>query len=377
MKKTRYTEEQIGFALRQAETGTPVGEVIRKMGISTQTFYRWKKQFGQMGVDEIRRLKQLEEENRKLKQLVADLSLDKLMLQDVLFKKTLRPDRRRELVRDLEGRYGVSERRSCRVLLFFRSSHRYEATRDDQAALRMRIREIAQARVRYGYYRIYILLRREGWQVNHKRVYRLYQKEGLSLRKKRPRRHASAAQRVERIEAGAANECWSMDFVSDALYNGRRLRALTIVDNYTRECLAIEVDQGIGGEKVAEVLGRITMKRSTPKTIRVDNGPEFVSKVLDQWAYRNGVTLDFSRPGKPTDNAYVESFNGSLRDECLNVNWFLSLQDARGKIEAWRRHYNESRPHSALGDVPPSEFASKGGASPALAGSATPGIFAP
>jgi putative transposase len=169
--------------------------------------------------------------------------------------------------------------------------------------------------------------------VNHKRVYRLYQKEGLSLRKKRPRRHASAAQRMERIEAGAANECWSMDFVSDALYDGRRLRALTIVDNYTRECLAIEVDQGIGGEKVAGVLGRITMKRSTPKTIRVDNGPEFVSKVLDQWAYRNGVTLDFSRPGKPTDNAYVESFNGSLRDECLNVNWFLSLQDARGKIE--------------------------------------------
>jgi putative transposase len=263
------------------------------------------------------------------------------------------------------------------VLLFFRSSHRYEATRDDQAVLRMRIRELAEARVRYGYYRIYILLRREGWRVNHKRVYRLYQKEGLSLRRKRPRRHASAAQRVERIEAGAANECWSMDFVSDALYDGRRLRALTVVDNYTRECLAIEVDQGIGGGQVVRVLGRITKKRRTPKTIRVDNGPEFVSKVLDQWAYRNGVTLDFSRPGKPTDNAYVESFNGSLRDECLNVNWFLSLTDARGKIEAWRQHYNESRPHTALGDVPPNEFASKGGASPALAGSATPGIFTP
>ena len=271
----------------------------------------------------------------------------------------------------------MSERRSCRVLLFFRSSHRYEATRDDRAALRMRIPEIAETRVRYGYYRIYILLRRQGWKVNHKRVYRLYQKEGLSLRRKRPRRHASAAQRVARIEAGAANECWSMDFVSDALYDGRRLRALTVVDNYTRECLAIEVDQGIGGEKVAGVLGRITMERQTPKTIRVDNGPEFVSKVLDQWAYRNGVKLDFSRPGKPTDNAYVESFNGSLREECLNVNWFLSLEDARGEIEAWRRHYNESRPHSALEDVPPREFASKGGASPALAGSARPGIFTP
>jgi putative transposase len=281
------------------------------------------------------------------------------------------------LVRDLEGRYGVSERRGCRVLLFFRSSHRYEATRDDQVVLRMRIRELAEARVSYGYYQIYILLRREGWKVNHKRVYRLYQKEGLSLRRKRPRRHASAAHRMERMEAGTANECWSMDFVSDALYDGRRLRALTIADNYTRECLAIKVDQGIGGEKVAGVLGRITMERRTPKTIRVDNGPEFVSKVLDQWAYRNGVKLDFSRPGKPTDNAYVESFNGSLRDECLNVNWFLSLEDARGKIKAWRRHYNESRPHTALGDVPPSEFASKGGASPALAGCARPGISTP
>jgi putative transposase len=166
-----------------------------------------------------------------------------------------------------------------------------------------------------------------------------------------------------------------MDFVSDALYDGRRLRALTVVDNYTRECLAIRVDQGIGGEKLAEVLGQITLERRAPKTIRVDNGPESVSKLLDQWAYRNGVKWDFSRPGKPTDNAYVESFNGSLRDECLNVNWFLSLEDARGKIEAWRRHYNESRPHTALGDVPPSEFASKTRNPHSLAGVGGPSMM--
>lgn len=168
-----------------------------------------------------------------------------------------------------------------------------------------------------------------------------------------------------------------MDFVSDALYHGQRLRALTIMDNYTREYLAIEVDQGICGEKVSGVLGRITMEQRTPKTIRVDNGTESVSKVLDQWAYRNGVKLDFGRPGKPTDNAYVESFNDGLRDEGLNVNWPLSLEDARGKIKASRRHYNESGPYVALGDVPPNEFASKGGASPALAGCARPGIFTP
>ena len=148
-----------------------------------------------------------------------------------------------------------------------------------------------------------------------------------------------------------------MDFVSDALFDGRRLRALTVVDAYTREALAIEVDQGIKGEQVADVMTRLALLRGAPSAIRVDNGPEFVSKALDRWAYANGVTLDFSRPGKPTDNAYVESFNGRLRDECLNAHWFLSLADAKAKIEAWRRQYNESRPHTSLGWLTPQQFA--------------------
>ncbi len=264
-------------------------------------------------------------------------------------------------MRHLEERYGVSERRGCRALRFQRSSHRYRSTAPDQAALRMRIREIAAVRVRYGYFRIYILLRREGWRVNHKRVYRIYRQEGLSMRIKRRRRHVSAAYREGRLQPERANDSWSMDFVSDSLFDGRRLRALTIVDNFTRESLAIAVEQGIKGEQVAAVLERIVAERGVPKSIRVDNGPEFVSKVLDRWAYEHGVTLDFSRPGKPTDNAYVESFNGRLREECLNANWFLSLEDAQGKIEAWRREYNESRPHTALGHVPPAEFAAWNG----------------
>jgi len=207
------------------------------------------------------------------------------------------------------------------------------------------------------YFRIYILLRREGWRINHKRVYRLYCEEGLSMRLRRPRRHVMASHRTARPAAGAVNECWSMDFVSDALFDGRRIRALSVVDNFTRESLAIEVGQGITGEQVAAVMNRIVAVRGAPKSIRVDNGPEFVSRALDQWAYMHQVTLDFSRPGKPTDNALVESFNGRLRDECLNTNWFLSLDDAKRKIEAWREHYNESRPHTALGYVPPREFA--------------------
>lgn len=225
----------------------------------------------------------------------------------------------------------------------------------------MRIRDIAQTRMRYGYFRIYILLRREGWVVNHKRVYRLHREDGLGLRLKRPRGHVSAAQRERQPAALAPNELWSMDFVSDALFDGRRLHALTVFDAYTREALAIDVDQGVKGEQVVEAMDRIASIRGTPRAIRVDNGPEFISKALDRWAYENGVTLDFSRPGKPTDNAFVEPFNGRFRDECLNTHWFLSLADARSKIDAWRRDYNECRPHISLGWLTPVEFASPAG----------------
>jgi putative transposase len=245
-------------------------------------------------------------------------------------------------VRHVQEAHAVSERRSCAALGVDRSTIRSRSTKADQAALRLRIRDLAKARVRYGYYRIYILLRREGWMINHKRVHRLYREDGLSLRLKRPRRHVSAANRERQPAAREPNELWSMDFVSDALFDGRRLRALTVVDAFTREALAIEVDQGIKGEQVVAAVTQLASQRGAPRVIRVDNGPEFLSKALDRWAYENAVTLDFSRPGKPTDNALVESFNGRLRDECLNAHWFLSLTDARSKIEAWRRHYKRA-----------------------------------
>jgi putative transposase len=240
--------------------------------------------------------------------------------------------------------------------LLARSLFYYRAHGRDDQAIRQRIKEIAAVRVRYGMARIHVLLRREGWQDNHKRVRRIYREEGLNLRTKRPRRNKAAQHRMDTVQLTTPNQCWSMDFVADALFDGRRFRALTLVDNFSRECLAIEIGQSLKAEDVVRVMERIKLWRGlVPKRIKVDNGSEFISKALDKWAYENAVMLDFSRPGKPTDNAFIESFNGSFRDECLNVNWFLSLEDAREKIDAFREDYNHFRPHSALGNLTPVE----------------------
>ena len=205
-----------------------------------------------------------------------------------------------------------------------RSTFRYRPVEPDDEPLRARIREIAMSRVRYGFWRTYVLLRREGWLVNHKRVYRLYKLEGLNLRSKRPRRSRAGPHRLDRPKLSGPHQLWSMDFVADQLFDGRRFRALTVVDNLPRRCLAIQADQSIKGTDVTGIMEKICCRiGQVPRRIQVDNGSEFISKALDQWAYDSGVTLGFSRPGKPTDNPYIESFNGSFRDKCLNLHWFL------------------------------------------------------
>lgn len=260
-------------------------------------------------------------------------------------------------MRELQQRFGCSQRNALRIVGMSTSVYRYQSVRRDETELTMRIKEITNTRVHYGYRRVHVLLRREGRPDNVKRVYRLYRQEGLSLRLKRPRRNKAAKLRQPKQLAHAINEMWSMDFVADELFDGRKLRMLTVVDCFSRECLAIDVGQSLKGEDVVDSLNRICAVRGTPKVIKTDNGSEFISKAMDRWAYENGVEIDFSRPGKPTDNARVESFNGRLRQECLNAHWFLSLQDAKDKIGAWRTEYNESRPHSALDWLTPAEFA--------------------
>jgi putative transposase len=259
----------------------------------------------------------------------------------------------------MQAVYRASERRALRVFKWPRSTHRQISTRDPQMALRLRLRELAGVRIAYGYRRLYVLLRREGWPINHKRVYRLYREEGLIMRKKLPRRRVACAKREIKPAASSRNECWSMDFVSDRLFDDRRLRVLVIIENYSRECLALFAGSKILGIDVVTTLERITREHGFPRRIKVDNGPEFISKDLDRWAYWNHVELDFSRPGKPADNALVEAFNSRFRQECLNQHWFLSLEDANSKLRSWQNEYNSEHPHSALGYRTPLEGRSK------------------
>jgi putative transposase len=271
----------------------------------------------------------------------------------------VRPAVRREVTSHLQATYDVSQRRACSATGFGRSSQRYRKRSDPQVALRMRLKELAAARVRYGYRRLHILLRREGWAVNHKRTYRLYREEGLSIRAKVPRRKRAWRYRQGRPEVGGPNEVWAMDFMADQLFDGRPFRILTVVDCHTREALSIAPRVNFRAYQVVEALDELVRARGRPKSLRVDNGPEFAGRMLDQWAYLNGVEIDFSRPGKPTDNAYVEAFNGRLRAECLNASWFLSMADARDRIEHWRKEYNEDRPHLALGGLTPRAYATQ------------------
>lgn len=254
--------------------------------------------------------------------------------------------------------YHMSERYVCRLIKLARSTKRYRSRAKDQRALIIRLKDIAASRPRFGYRRLYILLRREGWSINHKRVYRLYLKLGLQVRTKKRVKKISQP-RVSLDLPKKVNERWSMDFMSDRLEDGQRFRVLNIIDLFSRESLSILTDFSFPSQKVISWLEELRKTRGLPKAITVDNGTEFVSKKFDAWAYYNKVKLDYIRPGKPVNNAFIESFNGKFRDECLNTNIFNSLEEARSKCESWMLDYNTLRPHSSLNDLSPIEFAKR------------------
>jgi putative transposase len=251
----------------------------------------------------------------------------------------------------------VSCRRACALAHICPNTWYYKSRARDASALRMRIRELAQARPRFGYVRIWIMLRREGWRDNKKRIHRLYRLEGLQVRMRARRKKRLSVHRGAAPPTSGRDQAWSMDFVHDQLVTGRAFRVLTVIDQWSRESVLMEANVALTGSSVVTALEALSAHRPLPKAITVDHGTEFTSKALDEWAYRRGVTLDFIRPGKPVENAFIESFNGRLRDECLNVYAFESIAHAQAIINAWRADYNHHRPHGALGHLTPSEYA--------------------
>nr|WP_167493315.1 IS3 family transposase [Brevundimonas vancanneytii] len=356
MKRARFTEEQIIGILRENEAGAKAGELARKHGVSEGTIYAWKAKFGGMSVSDAQRLRALEDENGRLKRLLADAMLDKAALNDLLFKKVVRPAAMRQAVAHLKAAFGVSERRACSIIKADRKSVRYRSCRQPDTALRERLRALAVERRRFGYRRLFVLLRREGEASGKNRIYRLYREEGLTVRKRRSRRRAIGTRAPILVEA-RPNARWSLDFVHDQFATGRRFRILNVVDDVTRECLAAIPDTSISGRRVARELTALISRRGRPAMIVSDNGTEFTSTAILAWAQDQGVDWHYIAPGKPTQNGFVESFNGRMRDELLNESLFFGLDHARQKVAAWALDYNTRRPHSSIGYLTPEAFA--------------------
>lgn len=271
----------------------------------------------------------------------------------------MKPAQRRVIAEQAENEFGISERRSCRLLLLNRATKRYRHRRDQKQDLRIRIRDIAYTHISYGYRRITKKLKMEGWDVGKTCVQNIYRSEGLSLRRRKPKRRVQCVKRVGRQEVDQPHHSWAMDFIHDRLVSGRAIRTLAIIDIFSRQCLALVPLVRFTAQDVVRVLSQAIRNHAKPTFIRCDNGTEFTGIDVDLWAYQEKVKLDFSRPGKPTDNAYIESFNARFRAEFLSQHWFDSVDSAKKLMQKWMYYYNYERPHSALGDVPPANYISQ------------------
>ncbi|MDX1072773.1 IS3 family transposase [Sinorhizobium medicae] len=356
MKKQRFTEEQIIGVLKEQETGVKAADLCRKHGIPEATFYNWKAKYGGMEVSEAKRLKALEDENAKLKKLLAEQMLDVAALRELLGKKMVGPAAKREAVTHLKVTMGLSERRACQIISADRKTVRYRSSRPPELELRTKLRDLANERRRFGYRRLFILLRRDGEPSGVNRIYRLYREEGLSVRKRKARRRAVGT-RAPILVAAKANARWSLDFVHDQFACGRRFRILNVVDDVTRECLAAIPDTSISGRRVARELTTLIERRGKPGMIVSDNGTELTSNAILAWSKDHKVEWHYIAPGRPMQNGYVESFNGRMRDELLNESLFFGLDHARSAIAEWADDYNNFRPHSSLGYQTPANYA--------------------
>ncbi|WP_232056229.1 IS3 family transposase [Tuwongella immobilis] len=359
----RHTPEQIIQKLRLAEKlqseGQTIAQVCQRLGVSEQTFHRWRNQYGGMKADEARRLKELEAENVRLKRLVADLALDKQMLQEVVRKKILTAAAGRAIVAELAATFDVSQRRVCEVVGLHRSTMRQRpAPREDEARLVEAMLELVGRHPRYGYRRIWVLLVRAGWRVNRKRVSRLWKAQGLRVPRKirKKTRLGQLANGCSRYRAEGKDHVWCWDFIHDRTTSGSTLKVLSVLDEYTRECLALEVGRSMGSREVIGVLAELVEVRGAPGHIRSDNGPEFIAGAIRDWLAGAGVGTLYVEPGSPWENGYAESFHSRVRDEFLGVEEFASVTEAKVLAGQWRREYNHERPHSSLGYKTPAEY---------------------
>ncbi|WES87822.1 IS3 family transposase [Dickeya fangzhongdai] len=355
MRKARFTEHQIIAVLKSVEAGRTVKDVCREAGISEASYYNWKAKFGGMEASDIKKMKDLEDENRRLKQMFADLSLECRALKDVIEKKPLTPAIKRELVSYLTAQFTMSIRQACRTLSLSRTVYFYQPdTRRDEPVIQA-LTDMAERYPRYGFKKLFQKLRRQGHAWNHKRVHRIYCLLKLNFRRKGkqrlPVRNPAPLAAPEHL-----NQSWSVDFMHDALVCGRRFRTFNVVDDFNREVLAIEIDLNIPAQRVVRVLDRIVANRGYPLKMRMDNGPELVSLTLAQWAEEHGVALEFIKPGKPTQNAFIERFNRTYRTEILDFYLFRTLNKVREITERWLHEYNRERPHESLNNLTLEEY---------------------
>ncbi|WP_275268803.1 IS3 family transposase, partial [Pantoea ananatis] len=354
MRKARFTEHQIIAVLKSVEAGRTVKDVCREASISEASYYNWKAKFGGMEASDIKKMKDLEDENRRLKQMFADLSLECRALKEVIGKKALKPAIKRELVGYLTAQFTMSIRQACRTLSLSRTVCFYQPdTRRDEPVIQV-LTELAERYPRYGFKKLFQLLRRQGNTWNHKRVHRIYCLLKLNFRRKGKQRFP-ARNPARLATPEALNQSWSIDFMHDALVCGRRFRTFNVVDDFNREALAIEIDLNIPAQRVVRVLDRIVANRGYPLKLRMDNGPELVSLTLAQWAEEHRVMLEFIKPGKPTQNAFIERFNRTYRTEILDFYLFRTLNEAREITSRWLMEYNSERPHESLNNLTPEE----------------------
>ncbi|WP_096461605.1 IS3 family transposase [Sulfurifustis variabilis] len=355
MKKSRFTESQIVAILREAESGVPVNEIWRRHGISSATYYKWKAKYGGLDVAELKRMKELETENARLKRMFAELSLENHALKDLIPKKALSPAERRESAAYLVGQHGLAVRRACTAVGLSRAAYyrvpvpAAERDREVIAALS----GVVERHHRWGFWMCFDHLKRvQNHPWNHKRVWRVYRALKLNLprrtKKRLPKRDSLPLQ-----APSAINTVWALDFMSDALYRGRTFRLLNILDEGAREALAIEVDTNLPAERVIRVLEQLKAWRGLPKRLRLDNGPEFTAQRLVKWCAGHGIELAYIAPGKPNQNAFVERFNRSLRHELLDAYLFEDLDQVREMVWWWLCSYNAERPHRSLNRIPP------------------------